>query len=250
MNVLKRVKDFLGSQDGPEDFGIVSVAPRSQQETMLRCSSVLKNPGSLALANVISGEVARLVCLEFASEISGSKRAEYLNSQYKKLLPRLREITEGCAGLGGVVLKPYVSGGGIEVTCVTPDMFVPTEISADGSVVGGVFMDRITRDGKIYTRLESHGFSAGEYVIENKCFVSDRFAGGGKEIPLGMVKEWRSIKPRVTVTGLSKPLFAYFKMPSSIRDLPLGEPIFAKSVKLIADAEKQYSRLLWEFESG
>ena len=52
MNVLKRVKDFLGSQDGPEDFGIVSAAPRSQQETMLRCSSVLKNPGSLALANV------------------------------------------------------------------------------------------------------------------------------------------------------------------------------------------------------
>jgi len=250
MNVLKKVKEFLGTKEQLESFGIVNAASKLQQEKMALFSNVLKNPGKLSLANVISGEIARLVCLEFRSDIKGSDRAEYLSKQYKRLLPRLREITETAAGRGGVILKPYVSASGIDVTCVTTDTFVPTEISPEGRILGGAFIDRVMRDGRVYTRVECHGFSGSEYIIENKCFVSDRIGNCGKEIPLSLVKEWRKIKSRVAISGLAQPLFAYFKIPSCTDDLPLGEAVFSRSVKLIEDAEKQYRRLLWEFESS
>ena len=250
MNVLKRVKDFLGSRDELEAYGIVNAMPKLQKERLSVCSQLLKNSGSLGLANVISGEIARLVCLEFGSKIEGSKRAEFLDGQYRRLIERIREITETCAGLGGVILKPYVTDKGIDVSCVTPDMFVATEIGCDGNVRGGVFIDRIMRDGKVYTRLESHGFIGGEYVIENRCFVSDRIGNCGREIPLMTVREWHKIKPKACISGLDAPLFAYFKIPAGCSELPLGESVFSRSVKLIGDAEKQYERLLWEFESG
>ena len=126
-------------------------------------------------------------------------------------------------------------------------MFVPTDISEDGQIRGGVFLDRIFRDGKVFLRLEAHGFYGDEYIIENKCFRADRFGGVGKEIPLCSVAEWKDIKVKTAVSGLSKPLFAYFKMPSARADLPMGESVFARSVKLIADAEEtEISRAVLE----
>lgn len=250
MNVLKKVKEFLGTGESLYSFGIESAAPKNQQEKQLVCASMLKNSGRLCLPKVISGELARLVTIEFDSGISGSKRAEYLEEQYKRFLPKIREVCESACGLGGVILKPYVKCRNIEIGVVTPDMFVPTEISHSGDVTGGVFIERIYRDSKVYTRLEAHSFSGSEYIISNKCFVADRVGNVGREIPLSLVNEWKNIKPTVKISGLTKPLFAYFKIPSNQAELPLGESVFAKSIHLIKDAEEQYKRLLWEFESG
>lgn len=250
MNVLKRIKDFLGTGDSLESFGIINAAPKYQQEKTLMYARLIKNSGKLALPKVISGEVARLVALEFKSDITGSVRAEYLSKQYLGFIPRIREICETACSFGGVVLKPYVSGGKIFVTCVTPDLFVPTELDANGKITGGAFIDRIVNGGKVYTRLECHYFKNDEYIIENKCFVSDRIGNFGKETPLATVKDWRDIKPYVAISGLKNPLFSYFKIPSGTAELPLGEAVFARAIPLIADAEEQYRRLLWEFESG
>ena len=250
MNVLRKVKDFLGNKEQLDSFGITNAAPKSQQEKSLLYARLIQNSGKLALPKVISSELARLVALEFKSDIEGSKRAEFLSGEYKRFIPKIREACEDACSFGGVVLKPYVSGGRILVTCVTPDRFVPTEIGADGEILSGVFIDRMTMGGKVYTRLESHSFVGSEYAIENKCFISDRIGNCGREIPLATVEKWRDIKPRVTISGLKKPLFSYFKIPSNTTDLPLGEAVFARAIPLISDAEEQYGRLLWEFESG
>lgn len=249
MNVLKRVKEFL-TFDKAGDFGINNVLPTAQQESLGVYKRVLEGQSRLNLPKVISGELARLVCLEFKSKIKGSKRGEFLDRQLGNFLPKLREITEAAAGLGGVVLKPYISGDGIGVSCVEPDMFLPTHTGSDGRILGGVFLDKTEKDGRIYTRLEAHRFCGDEYLIENKCFVSDKFGGAQREIPLFSVSEWKSIKPSVTISGLKTPLFAYFKMPSARASLPFGEAVFARAMSLIEDAEAQYGRILWEFESG
>lgn len=250
MNVLKKVKDFIGTGESLESFGIQNAAPKSQQEMTELFARSYKNSGRLSLPAVISAELARLVTLEFRSGITGSKRAEFLSCQYARVIPKIREITETACALGGVVLKPYVKEGRIEITCVTPDMFVPTEISPYGEIAGGVFIDRMHKGGKVYTRLESHSFKGGAYIIENKCYISDRIGNVGREIPLTTVDAWRRIKPRVVVSELTKPLFSYFKVPSGTLSLPLGEAVFSKAIPLISDAEEQYKRLLWEFESG
>ena len=49
---------------------------------------------STGIPSAVSSELARLVTLEMESEITGSKRADFLNSAYRKVLSELRVQTE------------------------------------------------------------------------------------------------------------------------------------------------------------
>ena len=65
--------------------------------------------------------------------------------------------------------------------------------------------------------------------------------------------EWSSLQEKTVIAPVSKPLFAYFKMPeANIIDTtsPLGVSCFSRVIELIKDADMQYSRMLWEFEAG
>ena len=60
-------------------------------------------------------------------------------------------------------------------------------------------------------------------------------------VPEVLVKDWRS------------PLFGYYRVPLANAisiDSPLGVSVFSGADTLIADADRQYSRLLWEYEAG
>ena len=79
---------------------------------------------SLNLPSSIATELARLVTVEMKSEISGSIRADFLNEQYIRILPDLRNVTEYACEKGGIILKPYISGKDINVDYVQDDRFI------------------------------------------------------------------------------------------------------------------------------
>ena len=59
--------------------------------------------------------------------------------------------------------------------------------------------------------------------------------------------------PQVTINNVDRLLFGYFKMPEANTidpHSPLGISGFARAKNLIREADKQYSRLLWEYEGG
>ncbi|MBZ0683169.1 phage portal protein, partial [Clostridioides difficile] len=56
----------------------------------------------------------------------------------------------------------------------------------------------------------------------------------------------------LVLEGIERPLFAYFKIPqanSLENSSPLGVSVFSRAVDLIKEADKQYSRILWEYEA-
>lgn len=208
---------------------------------------------SMGLPSAIASEMARMVTVELQSEITGSARADYLNSQYAPVLDGIRQYTEyGCAK-GGLILKPYVSGDKIIVDYVQADSFFPTAFDSSGRVTGAVFADQIKRGGRIYTRLEYHILSGRSYRICNAAYASDSDSYIGSPVSLQSVDEWAGLDEDVTIQNVERPLFAYFKVPSAntvdVRS-PLGASVYSRAVDLIREADKQYSRLLWEFESG
>ena len=208
---------------------------------------------SMGLPAAVASEIARLATVELQSEITGSARAEYLNSQYAPILDKIRQYTEyGCAK-GGLILKPYVSGDKIIVDYVQADSFFPTAFDTSGRVTGAVFADQIKRGGRIYTRLEYHSLSGRNYRICNAAYASDSDSYIGSPVSLQAVDEWAELEEDTTIQNIDQPLFAYFKVPSAntvdVRS-PLGASVYSRAVDLIREADKQYSRLLWEFESG
>ena len=236
-----------------QSLGIKTAASEAMTASIRTWEQMYKDSRPLSIPSALASETARLVTLELNSEISGSKRAQYLNGEYKKLLRKIRSVAEYACATGGVMLKPYVSGGNIEVSCIRSGCFIPTAYNCSGDITGAAFLDRRYHENKIYTRIEHHIPTNDGYVIKNFAFVSENENDLGVKIPFSAFEDWKDIEPVVEIKNLKKPLFAYFKMPMANtvdENSPLGISVYSKSEQLIKDANAQYERMLWEFESG
>ena len=217
------------------------------------------NTKSLNLASAIASELARLATIEMKSEITGTedtnnKRAKYLNEQYQKVIDDIRTTTEYAAALGGLIFKPYIDGNNIAVDYVLADEFIPVKYDSAGNITAVIFIERIRKGRKIYTRLEYHDLLKEGYYISNTAYVNENGDEAlGYQVPLTEVDEWADLEPEIFIENVEKPLFGYLKMPMANTidpRSPLGVSVYAKAVDLIKEADKQYSRILWEYEGS
>lgn len=211
---------------------------------------------TLGLPAAIAGEFARLVTLEVETEVENN---DYLNEQYQEVIKQIRRYCEyGCA-TGGLVFKPYPSGENIEVDLVQADKFFPTSYNSRGEITGAVFVEVKVIGDKKYTRLEYHNLNGTDYYISNTAYESKNTNipgmedNIGKQVPLASVEEWADLEEETTIKNIERPLFSYFKIPLANRidtTSPLGVSVFSDAIDLIKEADKQYSRILWEYEGS
>lgn len=216
---------------------------------------------SLGIPAAIARELSRTAMTEFSVLVSGSPRADYINEQLQRTVPSILRALEVGLALGGVVLKPVIAvdDGKISVDYTGATKFTPTKFGADGNVTAGVFRDVQRMDNQTYVRMEDHEFIASEngsvYRIRNKAFRGSS-AGQpvGDEIPLNSVPEWAGIYPETTIQNVDRPLFGVFKVPRENNvefDSAIGVSIYSgAAVNLIRQADEQWGRLIWEYESG
>ena len=217
-----------------------------------------KNTESLGLAAAVSSEIARLVTVEFHSEITGSQRADFLQETYNMVLSKLREQTEFAAALGGMAWKPYIENGRIAIDFVHADRFIPTAYNSRGEITGAVFVERKKKGSAWYTRLERHQLTDEGYTVQNKVFISYQESELGVPASLSSVEEWAELEEEITMgyqdgSTLERPLFVYFKMPFANQidaGTPLGVSVYSRATELIKQADLQYSRILWEYEGS
>lgn len=213
----------------------------------------------LGLPSAIGRELSRHALTEFNVSVSGSARAEYINQQMQAIVSKLGNHLELGLCLGGVALKPYVSGGRILVDAFTT-RFTPTRFNGEGEVIGGVFKSDPVRQGKEwYVKLEYHDFLQQEdgtsrYIVENKAFLSGQDGNVGAQVTLNTVREWAGLSEREEIEYLEHPLFAYFKPPSANDVEPssrLGVSMYAgPTVDLIQQADEQWYHLRREYRTG
>lgn len=214
-----------------------------------------KNPlHSLGLPKSIASELARLTTLEMECLVSGSSRADSINTMLQPFIADLRTPVEyGCA-LGGILFRPFIDAEGrIQIDAVQGDCFCPTRFDSSGRMTGAIFYEHLVHGNRIYTRLEDHEFSGDKYSITVKAFRSMTSADLGIEVPLTDIPEWAAISPHTEFSGVDRPLWGYFKVSSgnsTDRHSPLGVSVYAAAVDTIRDVDEQYGRLLWEYDGG
>lgn len=202
--------------------------------------------------------------------IGNTERADYLNTQYKKLKDKLRVEIESGIAKGGLVIKPYLMQNSspdaettytIEFDFIEADAFFPLGFDTTGRIIEAAFIEEMTEKDKIYRRIEHHTWAGNSVTIENKAFVTTNSTSSmnsdtmllGKEIKLTDVPQWSNMQEKTTINNVDRPLYAYFKMPiknTVDKSSKLGISAFERAKKLIKDADEQYSRLLWEYEGG
>ena len=228
-----------------------------------------KEPEPDELGNVIPTSEPKTITQDVPK--TDTARAEYLESQYKKLKAQLRKQLEYGIAKGGLVIKPYVVENkakdveatyDIEFDFIQADSFYPLAFDAAGKITEAAFIQTKFQEGYIYRRLEYHKWENNTVTVINKAYktrdtqtIKDSKMADhlGTQIPLTDVPEWSSLPEKTTIKDIGKPLFAYFKMPEANTvdtTSPLGVSGYSRAVQLIKDADFQYSRMLWEYEAG
>jgi len=216
---------------------------------------------SLGLEAAIAGEIARAVTIEMDVRVEGdtgagdsvTSRAAVLHGAIQGVTRQIREHVEKGVALGGMMFKPYVDDGALVVDFVPADQFYPVAFSSSGRITAAVFAEQKQRGESYYTRLEYHEVRDEGYVIRNRAFKSSTKDALGNAVPLTEVNEWSGLLPDVTVQGVDRPLFAYFRFPLANNidpSSPLGISCFHRARHLIRQADEHWGRFIWEFESG
>ena len=219
------------------------------------------NPGEVKvvsrnMAASVASELARKVTIEMDSHITGDERAEYLDKQYQRALGRIRSVVEQLLVQGSAVLKPFVYNGQIGLEHIRSENFIPLKFNDMGELVEVVFIDRVTKDSRLYTRLETHKLDGTDYTITNKIYLGEGITPNGissAEISLSMVEEWSTLASEVYLENIERPLYSYIRTPfANNEDIssPLGVSVLSKIDGLLRDYDTLYSGLLWEFEGG
>lgn len=255
-------------------------APKETKEVI---NPDYRPPISDEFGNIISASDEQKTLVKEVAK-SPEERAKFMNKEYhEKLLPKLRTQIEFGIAKGSLIIKPYVTKSkqqsvagmdsekqgeaedkyNMEFDFIQADCFYPFAFDSNGNLSEVAFIQTKTDKDKIYTRLEYHKLEGNNVSILNNAYESEgsnaySYSNGavaslGKEIPLSSVPEWKDLPSKTTIKNVDKLLFGYFKMPDANTidpHSPLGISGFARATSLIEEADRQYSRLLWEYEGG
>lgn len=213
--------------------------------------------------------------------LGDTARAEFLNTQYTKVKNKIRNQLEYGIAKGGLVIKPYIvisdiatdeennntennirQDVDIEFDYIHADNFFPIAFDGSGKITEAAFVQVKTDKSIVYTRLEYHKLQNNMVTVTNLAFkkenrtqpsTTDFDSDLGEQINLTEVPEWADLQPVTQIENVDRLLFAYFKMPEANTieaHSPLGVSGYSRAVKLIKEADLQYSRMLWEFQGG
>ena len=205
----------------------------------------------LNLGVAIPSELARLTTLELKAQFGGEDEI------MQRFLSGIKPIAEYACALGSALFVPFTAqDGNIYISATPANQIYPVAFDESGRLTAVVLERTRESSAKFYTLLEYRNFdvNTGTETIQYKAFQS--FAPGylGTEILVEETGLWPLLKSGTyTVTGLTAPLFVYWKMPFAFPfdpNSPIGVSCYHSSLNLMEDADRQYSRYLWEYEAG
>lgn len=212
-----------------------------------------KNVMSTNLPVQIAYETAKLVTLEFKSEIKGGTAAKYLNELYQRdVLTKLRKFTEYGLAKGSLIIKPIADKNGIRTQFIQADSFFPISFDGSGDLTKCVLTDQIRKGRSIYTLLEIHTLNGTVYTIENRIFKSENDGLLGSESNLSEIENWANLPTNFKAANVKRIPLGFFRCPMANQidsGSPLGVSVYSRAVDLIREADRRYSNICWEYEA-
>ena len=238
-------------------IGLPCIVSSRMQTALDLWDRAYRNEGEWLTSRVRSMRIPAVVCKELKrltlKELTASVSDAEIDAAFQKALPVLRRRLDNGLAVGGLLFKPFWSGGP-RLDMVTQSEYLPITYT-DDCCTSAACPETLTIGKKSYTRIEIHTYVAGTqtHMVENRCFCSDNPAFLGRECSLSEVPAWSGMIPRKVYPGVKQPLFSVFQVPDSNSidpDSPLGISAFADAVDFVRDADIHWERILWELESS
>lgn len=155
---------FVNSTDIGKVFGVELISSSEMNNALQRWDNIStgkppwKNSGdeidTINMAKHISDYRAKLTVLDIGIAISGSARADFLQTLADDLLKRLPDRIAEADRLGGIIIK----WNGATWDFVLPGNFGITAKDDNGEIVGAIFASHTSEGNNHFTRLEYHRF--------------------------------------------------------------------------------------------
>lgn len=259
---------FARDSDVGKEFGVELIASAEMNAALMKWDNIStgKPPwlnqedgiDTVNMAKHISDTRAKLVMLDIGLAVSGdsgdtSPRAEFLQGVADDLIKLLPEKMAEAERLGGLIIK----WNGETWDYVLPGHFGITEKDGSGGISGAIFAAYATQGDTHYTRLEYHRFEGETYVVTNKAYRNqiggDQKSRLGPRVPLKSVKAWENMQDETWITGLTAPLFGFYRVPGANTidpGSPLGMSVFANAISELRSIDTAISRKNMEVEDS
>lgn len=258
---------FTNSSEIGKEFGVKLITSDEMNNALKRWDDISTgNPPwknaddeieTINMAKHISDTRAKLTTLDIGIAISGSPRADFLQTLADDLLNRLPERIAEADRLGGIMIK----WNGETWDYILPGSFGITAKDDNGKITGAIFASQTSEGENHYTRLEYHRFEGADangpvYVVTNKAYknqIKNNKSVLGTPVPLQTVKVWADMQEEVRISKLEKPLFAYYRVPGANTidpSSPLGLSVFANAITELKAIDVAVSRKDMEVEDS
>lgn len=217
--------------------------------------STLSSKGSRTLSMLNTGKV---LC-DYLSDLTFSEQCDITVSdkQYQQFLDEtlnrcgfwkfFPEFISKAYALGGGALKVYANNGEIAIDYVCANDFAPTAWTGN-DISAGAFRTLTHKGDNFYSLMELMHRNH----IEHKLFKSASERELGKECSISELYE--NIPESITISGLEKPLFSYFRpnFSNNIPDsnIPLGISVFANAADTLKALDIAFDSFSREFVLG
>lgn len=190
---------------------------------------------SLNLGKSIVKEISKTATQEFDFEVE-TKNKDVI-SAYDFLNKNKREILNHLQIGGKVALKPYISDNRVLLS-VVPALDFKVEYDAFGRVYKVFFKTDIVDGYSKYRLIEEHtqDYTTNIYKIDYKL-VKDN----NSPVALSTLEQFKNLQDFVIFEDIPKHLCSIITIDTSI---------YADAYELIEQVDRQYSRVLWEYEGG
>lgn len=235
-----------------DDFAMIKYK-NSYGETQRRRPNTLNitKMAAQSLASIIFNDKCSIAIKDDeAAAVIGEilEREDFYNS--------LEEHLEKWIALGGGAVRPYVSNDKIKLAWVNADQFYPLRANTN-HVEEAAIASRTykSENGQTvyYTLLEFHQWKNGGYLITYELYRSTTSSVVGQQVPLNSLDEYKDLPNSLTLQGLTRPLFAYFKAPGANNydnGSPLGVGLVDNAKNTIDAINTTHDQFVWEVKLG
>jgi A118 family predicted phage portal protein len=262
MSLLQTFREWFGRRTPIKDIQTaLDIRPAISQE-LIDCTELWwscyigeaqwcgeQPDGSIVTSLRIEQSVVRELADIVTNEMTASTDNDHLNELLSQALSELpSELQKGLA-TGAMVIKPLGAGGGVQF--VPQNEFIPVEYDQKRRLRKVVFPE-VRKIGEYwYTRLEYHSIEDGLLTISNTAYRSGQKDVLGAQISLTDVDVWSKL-PEQKTYNTDRPVFGYYRnpLPNTIDSSPGGVSAFDAALSTISLADRQFSRIDYEFDSA
>lgn len=270
VNQLNNITDDPRISIASDEYERINMAKRYYKDDLGRVS-YLNSYGRKMNRDLVSINVTKMAARRLASVIFneqctitlGDADATDANELIGQVLAdndfynQYEEKLEEAIALGGGAIRPYVDNDKIKLAWVNASQFYPLHSNSNGIDEAAIASQTTVTENNMnvyYTLLEFHEWNPdGTYKITNELYRSEDINTVGIQVPLNTLDEYKNLQPQVTLTGLTNPLFAYFKAPGANNkqlDSPLGLGLVDNSKKIIDAINQTHDSYYWEVKMG